>query len=277
MAISERSSGVSFSARARPPLSPPRRPNDTAAGSLVSGTASSCTSPVAISTISLARWFGSVGLFRGFDVSSMKGFGFVKDMSTCVSLWDASSVGHPSRCKGRIQNESLPRFRGIQIRTLPRIVVVIQFEFQLMCRHSPARRARHEFIRRLRAIAPDRTPQEIHVACRFAAISPRSRSQRIALRLRAHHQGPSHAHPPRARLAANANLRRHLLSIRRSNACGRHHLDRAGCRRHGARPDYATASDRGSTGPRLFSSRGTPTGAYQYAASLNIPPSPNTR
>jgi hypothetical protein len=69
-AISDRSSGVSLSARALPPFSPPRRPRTTAAGFLVScflaGTDSS--SPVASSMMDFAKRFKSRGrFFLGFD------------------------------------------------------------------------------------------------------------------------------------------------------------------------------------------------------------------
>ncbi len=53
--------------RALPPLRPPRRPNETAAGSLPSSegaSSRSSTSPLAISIISLVSWAGSRGRLR---------------------------------------------------------------------------------------------------------------------------------------------------------------------------------------------------------------------
>ena len=62
-AISRRSSGLSFAARAFPPTSPPRRPSATAAGSRVSS-GSGLRSLVASSTMDFASWLRSSFLFR---------------------------------------------------------------------------------------------------------------------------------------------------------------------------------------------------------------------
>lgn len=59
-AISFLRSGVNASALALPPFSPPNRPNSTAAGFF--WLAGSVISPVAMSTIIFANWFGSLGL-----------------------------------------------------------------------------------------------------------------------------------------------------------------------------------------------------------------------
>jgi hypothetical protein len=62
LAISCRCNGLSFAARAAPPLFPPSLPSATAAGFFCLGvTGSSGASPVAISTISFASWFASRG------------------------------------------------------------------------------------------------------------------------------------------------------------------------------------------------------------------------
>ena len=74
LAISRRRSAVSFSARALPPLSPPRRPSDTAAGSLPSCAGAGLASdacPVATSVISFASWFASRGRFGFLERSTM--------------------------------------------------------------------------------------------------------------------------------------------------------------------------------------------------------------
>jgi hypothetical protein len=62
-AIVLRSAGESLAALALPPLRPPSRPRATAAGFRLSSAdgLASVNSPVAISTISLASWFGSLG------------------------------------------------------------------------------------------------------------------------------------------------------------------------------------------------------------------------
>lgn len=68
-AISARRSGVKAFARARPPFKPPSRPIITAATSRPSSVINrSVCSPVAISVINLASWFGSRG--RGIRFES---------------------------------------------------------------------------------------------------------------------------------------------------------------------------------------------------------------
>jgi hypothetical protein len=65
LAISDRCSGVSFAARALPPLRPPLRPNATAAGSFTcSGSAPESSSWVASPTMDAASEFRSAGRLR---------------------------------------------------------------------------------------------------------------------------------------------------------------------------------------------------------------------
>jgi hypothetical protein len=62
LAICFRRLSLKALARAFPPLSPPKRPSSTAAGFRVSGGGvGSSRSPMAKSTMNLARWFGSLG------------------------------------------------------------------------------------------------------------------------------------------------------------------------------------------------------------------------
>jgi hypothetical protein len=64
MAISLRLSGLSFAARAFPPINPPNLPSSTATGFFHSrGLTVYSTSPVAMLTNSFANWFISQGLF----------------------------------------------------------------------------------------------------------------------------------------------------------------------------------------------------------------------
>src|SRR4051812_3385639 len=75
LAIVLRCSGVSFFARAFPPLFPPSRPSATAAGFLPwFGGGGAGAWPVAISTISLPSWFGSRGLFGFLPIAALYGF-----------------------------------------------------------------------------------------------------------------------------------------------------------------------------------------------------------
>jgi len=92
-----RSPGVSFIARALPPLSPPRLPNVTAAGSLPcsSGVGSrSSTWPLAISTSSLAAWLKSRGRLGCF--------------SAIMRIWGASRKSASGKFACLIQTGPLP-------------------------------------------------------------------------------------------------------------------------------------------------------------------------
>jgi len=70
-AISDRRSGVSFDARAFPPLAPLTLPRATRSGSFTGGSESGHRSRIAsmASTVALARWFGSAGIFDCFMMS----------------------------------------------------------------------------------------------------------------------------------------------------------------------------------------------------------------
>jgi hypothetical protein len=59
---------VSFAARAFPPFAPPSFPSATAAGFFSGpfGAGSGAASPVAMSVMSLASWFGSRGMLERF-------------------------------------------------------------------------------------------------------------------------------------------------------------------------------------------------------------------
>jgi len=85
-AIADRSSGVSFAARAFPPLAPPSFPKATAAGFFSGpfGAGSGAASPVAMSTTILASWFGSRGMLERFCMLRLWASG--SEASTAVPL-----------------------------------------------------------------------------------------------------------------------------------------------------------------------------------------------
>lgn len=117
--MSLRCFGVSFLALALPPLRPPSLPSATAAGFFPSGEGGFSTSPVAISTTSLASWFASRG-----RLLVRSGIGGVLHAEEGMSL----PLSRPRRA-WRFQTASLPP-AGVTAPGIYLGVVALRHEFR---------------------------------------------------------------------------------------------------------------------------------------------------
>ena len=131
-AISRRRSGDSLLARAVPPRFPPSLPSATAAGffCLGSGVGLSAASPVAISTISFASWFASLGrLLERLGISHRRPIRFA------LSTWNFREIARFGSAIGIRQ----PMPRKFQTEAVPTIMLNGRVRIATLHRAEPVR------------------------------------------------------------------------------------------------------------------------------------------